>query len=57
MRNAYRILIRKTDRKRAVGRLGNRWEDNIQMHSKGMGWRRGWKRLIWFIIRARGGLF
>jgi hypothetical protein len=29
LRKAYTILIRKTERKRSLGRLRHRWEDNI----------------------------
>jgi hypothetical protein len=28
-RNAYRILLGKTEGKRSLGRNGTRWEDNI----------------------------
>jgi hypothetical protein len=31
MRNAYKILVRKPERKRPLGRPGRRWEDNIRM--------------------------
>jgi hypothetical protein len=30
-RNAYKILVRKADGKRPLGRLACRWEDNIRM--------------------------
>jgi hypothetical protein len=30
-RNAYRILVSKSERKRPLGDLGRRWEDNIKM--------------------------
>jgi hypothetical protein len=30
-RNAYRILVGKTEGKRALGRLRSRWVDNIKI--------------------------
>jgi hypothetical protein len=37
-RNAYRILVGKQEVKRPVGRLSRRWEDNINMDLREMGW-------------------
>jgi len=31
MRNAYKILVGKPERKRPLGRPERRWEDNIRM--------------------------
>jgi hypothetical protein len=31
MRNAYKILVRKPERKRPLGRSRHMWEDNIKM--------------------------
>jgi hypothetical protein len=31
MKNAYRILVRKPEGKRPLGRRRHRWEDNIRM--------------------------
>jgi hypothetical protein len=31
MINAYKILVRKADRKRPLGRHRRRWENNIRM--------------------------
>ena len=33
-RNAYRVLLKKPERKRTLGRPRRRWEDNIKMDSK-----------------------
>jgi hypothetical protein len=33
-RGAYRVLVRKPERKRALGRHRSRWEDNIKMSSR-----------------------
>jgi hypothetical protein len=37
-RNAYRILVGKQEGKRPLGRLGRRWEDNIEMDVREIGW-------------------
>jgi hypothetical protein len=37
-RNAYRIVVGKAERKRAVGRPRRRWEDNIKMDLRKIGW-------------------
>jgi hypothetical protein len=31
MRNVYKILVRKPEGKRPLGRLRRRWEDNIKV--------------------------
>jgi hypothetical protein len=37
-RNAYRLLVRKSDGKRAVGRSRYKYVDNIKMDLKDIGW-------------------
>jgi hypothetical protein len=37
-RNAYRILMGKPEGKRPVGRPRCRWEDNIEMDLREIGW-------------------
>jgi hypothetical protein len=37
-RNAYRILVRKSEGKRPLGRPIRRWEDNIRMDLREIGW-------------------
>jgi hypothetical protein len=37
-RNAYRILVGKPKGKRPLGRLRHRWEDNIWMDLREIGW-------------------
>jgi hypothetical protein len=37
-RNAYRISVRNPERKRPVGRPKRRWEDNIEMDHRQIGW-------------------
>jgi hypothetical protein len=36
-RNAYRILVRKPEGKRPLGRPRRRWVDNIKMDLRGIG--------------------
>jgi hypothetical protein len=38
MRNAYRILVGKPEVKRPLGRPKRRWEDNIKMDLREIGW-------------------
>jgi hypothetical protein len=37
-RNAYRILVGMPERKRPLGRPGRRWEDNIKLDLREIGW-------------------
>jgi hypothetical protein len=37
-RNAYRILVVKPEEKRPLGRPRHRWEDNIRMNLRDLGW-------------------
>jgi hypothetical protein len=39
MRNAFKILVRKHERKRPLGRHRHRWEINIRMHLREIGWK------------------
>jgi hypothetical protein len=34
MRNAYRNVVKKSEEKRPLGKLGRRWEDNIKVNLK-----------------------
>jgi len=36
-RGLYRVLVRKPEEKRPLGRTGRRWEDNINMDLQEMG--------------------
>jgi hypothetical protein len=38
MRNVYRVLVGKPEAKRPLGRLRRRWEDNIRMDLREIGW-------------------
>jgi hypothetical protein len=37
-RNVYRMLVGKPDGKRPLGRQRRRWEDNIKMDLREIGW-------------------
>jgi hypothetical protein len=51
-RNAYRLLVRKPEGKRPLGRPRRRWVDNIKMDLREI----GWIGLIWLRIGTSGGL-
>jgi hypothetical protein len=53
-RNAYRILLGKTEGKGPLGRPRRRWVDNIKMYLKEDGM--VWIGLIWLRIGASGRL-
>jgi hypothetical protein len=38
MRHEYKIMARKPERKTPIGRPRSRWEDNIRMDSREIGW-------------------
>jgi hypothetical protein len=38
MGNAYKILVGKTERNRPLGRPRRRWDDNIRMDLREIGW-------------------
>jgi hypothetical protein len=46
-RNSYRILMKRPERKRPLGRRRHRWENNMKMV---------WTGLIWLKIGVSGGL-
>jgi hypothetical protein len=37
-RGAYRVLVGQPEGRRPFGRLRYRWEDNIKMDLRGVGW-------------------
>jgi hypothetical protein len=38
-RGAYRVLLRKRERRRPLGRARHRWEDNIKTYVREVEWR------------------
>jgi hypothetical protein len=53
-RNAYRILMRKPEGKRPIGKPKPGWVNNIKMDLRGDGM--VWIGLIWLRVRTSGGL-
>jgi hypothetical protein len=54
MRNAYKRLVGRPERKRTLGRHRSRWEYSIRMYLRGIGWR-VWTGSIWHRIGTSGG--
>jgi hypothetical protein len=47
MRNAFNISVGKSEGKRPLGRRRRRWEDNIKMSLKEIGWKdMDWRHLV-----------
>jgi len=51
-RGAYRVLLRKPEGKRPLGRRRRKWDNNIKMDLQEVGWG-SWTGLIW--LRTRTG--
>jgi hypothetical protein len=51
----YRALVGKAEGRRPLGRLRRRWEDNIKMDLREVGWRT-WIGSIWLRIDTGGWL-
>jgi hypothetical protein len=54
-RGAYRASVEKPEGRRPLGRPRRRWEDNIKMDLREVGWG-AWTGLIWLRIGTGGGL-
>jgi hypothetical protein len=54
-RGAYRALVGKAEGRRPLGRPRRRWEDNIKMDLREVGWG-AWTGSIWLRIGTGGGL-
>jgi hypothetical protein len=54
-RNVYRVLAGKPEDSRTLGRSRSRWEGNINLDLKQIGWD-AWTKLIWLRIRTSGEL-
>jgi hypothetical protein len=55
-RGAYRDLVGKPEGRRPLGRPRRRWEDNIKMALREVGWGGAWTGSIWLRIGTGGGL-
>jgi hypothetical protein len=64
MRNAYSVLMGKRERKRPLGIPRHRWEDNIRMDAREIGWkvvdwihlaqdRNQWQALVNTVVNLR----
>jgi hypothetical protein len=54
-RGAYRALLGKPEGSRPLGRPRRRWEDNIKIDLREVGWG-AWTVLIWLRTGTGGGL-
>jgi hypothetical protein len=54
-RNAHRLLVRKPEGKRPLGRPRHRWVDNSRMDLRVLGWVM-WTELVWLRIGTGGEL-
>jgi hypothetical protein len=54
-RGAYRALVGKPEGRRPLGRPRRRWEDNIKMDLRKVGWE-AWTGLMWLRIGTGGEL-
>jgi hypothetical protein len=57
MRGGHRVLVGKPEERRPPGRLRRRWEENIKMDLREVGWGGIWTESIWLRIGRGGGLF
>jgi hypothetical protein len=48
-RGAYRVLVGKSEGKRPLGRRSSKWDDNIKMDLREVGWG-AWTGSIWLKI-------
>jgi hypothetical protein len=55
-RGAYSALVGKPEGRRPLGRPRRRWEDNIKMDLRDVGWGGAWTGSIWLRIETGGGL-
>jgi hypothetical protein len=44
-RDVYRVLVRRPEGRRPLGRPRRRWEDNIKMYLQEVGWGMDWIEL------------
>jgi hypothetical protein len=54
-RGAYRVLVGKPEGRRPLGRPRRRWENNIKINLREVGWG-AWTGSIWLRIGTGGGL-
>jgi hypothetical protein len=54
-RGAYKVLMRKPERRRPLRKFRRKWEDNIETDLREVGWRTS-TGSIWLRLGTRGGL-
>jgi hypothetical protein len=54
-KNVYRVLVGKAEGERPLGRPRRKWEDNIKIDLREIGWD-GVDWIIWLRIGTRSGL-
>jgi hypothetical protein len=54
-RKVYKVLVGKPDGKRPLGRRRHRWEDQVKLNLREIGWR-VWSGFTWLRIVSSGGL-
>jgi hypothetical protein len=52
---AYNNLVGKPEGDRPLGRPRRRWEENIRMDLREIGWKALWAEIIWLTIGTGGG--
>jgi hypothetical protein len=55
-RGASRVLVGKPEGRRPLGRPRRRWEDNIKMDIREVGWE-AWTESVWLRVGTGGVLF
>jgi hypothetical protein len=55
-RKVYKVLVRKPEGKRPLGRPRRRWEDGIRMDLREIGLGGGWIGFDWLRTETGGGL-
>jgi hypothetical protein len=53
----FEIMYICSEGRRPIGRPWHRWEDNIKMDIRGVGWEGAWSGTIWLRIGTGDGLF
>ena len=54
-RGVYKFLVGKPEGNRPLGRSRRRWENNIEMDLREVGWGGAWTGLIWPRVGTGGG--
>jgi hypothetical protein len=55
-RTVYMVLVGRPERKKPFGRPRRRWEEEMKLHLREIGWQCVWGRFVWLGIGTDGGL-